>query len=72
MNNSTRISNSKFRAIKVIKRDRTSLVPSVSEHASDRSISTTVDNWISERSKNRRAETDFSNDNIVKWKSRPL
>jgi hypothetical protein len=62
--------NSNKPAIRVVKKKWTEPVETAARPATNHSISVAVDNWIQERSNNRKVETMFSTDNIRNWQSR--
>jgi hypothetical protein len=62
--------NSKRLAIRVLKKNSTPPIQMAAQPATGHSISVAVDNWIQERSDNRKVEAMFSKDNIRNWRSR--
>jgi len=62
--------NSSKPAIRVLKKNSTSPVEIAARPATNHSISVVVDNWIKERTDNRKVEMIFSKDNIRNWRSR--
>lgn len=69
--------NSNRRVIRVVKQNKSaaasrpqgSVDPATAARANHRAMTNAVDNWITERHANRRAEAAFSNGQLLGWRS---